>query len=200
MQQAIIRPPPSGSDYRSAPFTGGGIGMAAITISLATGTPTEMRVRDQLLGLIGRHDLSSWRYTDQVRIEDGAISHSHPVLTLNTRSIEDDALLLATYIHEQLHWWASRSDLTEIEREWRRRYPDVPVGFPEGCRTEKSNYLHFTVCYFEYAGLIALIGPEEARRAMEYSAQRPFYRSIYRTVLSDFPPMSAVVENSGLRL
>jgi hypothetical protein len=41
-------------------------------------------------------------------------------------------LLLATYIHEQLHWWASRSDLTEIEREWRRRYPEVPVGFPEG--------------------------------------------------------------------
>jgi len=174
--------------------------MAAITVSLATGTSTEARVLDQLLDLFGRHDLSKWQFTDHVRIEDGAISHSHPVLTLNTHYAEDDALLLATYIHEQLHWWASRSDLIETEREWRRRYPDVPVGFPEGCRTEKSNYLHFTVCHFEYAGLIALIGPVEAQRVMEYSAQRPFYRYIYRTVLSDFQIMSAVVERFGLRL
>ena len=39
------------------------------------------------------------------RIETGVIPHSHPVLTLNTQYIDRDTLQIATFVHEQLHWF-----------------------------------------------------------------------------------------------
>lgn len=174
----------------------------SVTITLANDLPAEAETREQLRDMLARYDLRTWQCTDHVRIEEGAIPHSHPVLTLNTREPSDE-LLLATYLHEQIHWFtlveANREAGRCADREWRRMYPDVPVALPEGCGSEFSNYLHFTVCFFEYAGLIALLGEAAARDVMEHRAAR-FYRYVYRAVLRDFPEMHAVMVRCGLTL
>ncbi len=171
----------------------------SLTITLANDLPAEAKTREQLRGVLARHDLRRWQFTDDVRIEEGVIPHSHPVLTLSTREPSDE-LLLATYIHEQIHWFtlieANREAGRCADREWRRMYPDVPVELPEGCGSESSNYLHFTVYFFEYAGLIELLGEESARGGMEYRAAQ-FYRHVYRMVLRDFPEMQAVMGRCG---
>jgi hypothetical protein len=76
----------------------------------------------------------------------------------------------------------------------------VPAEYPEGCGSEFSNYLHFTVAYFEYQGLRDLLGSADARGLLEYKLRRPFYRFVYRTVLRDFDRMGAVVAQCGLTL
>ena len=87
-----------------------------MSISLATGTEGEARARDQLLLLLDRYELHRWQFTSRVRIEQGAIPHSHPVLTLNTRYPDDDLLALSTYLHEQLHWFVRLT----FQRRWCR--------------------------------------------------------------------------------
>jgi hypothetical protein len=74
-----------------------------LTICLAHDSARERRTRDQLLALLARYEPQRWQCTDTVRIEQGVIPHSHPVLTLNTYVLGDDARLLAIYLHEQLH-------------------------------------------------------------------------------------------------
>jgi hypothetical protein len=69
--------------------------------------PREERARAQLLRLCDEFNLTRWQFTDLVQIQNWVIPHSHPVLTLNTRWIDDDEYALATYIHEQLYWFVS---------------------------------------------------------------------------------------------
>lgn len=45
-------------------------------------------------------------YTHNVIVEKGAIPHSHPILTLNTRT-RNPLLILHVLIHEQFHWFTS---------------------------------------------------------------------------------------------
>ncbi len=80
-------------------------GAEAIDIRLQSGTPLEERGRDQLRRLLRTYDLHKWLFTRDVLIQSGVIPHSHPVLTLNTRYVDDDTAQLATFVHEQLHWF-----------------------------------------------------------------------------------------------
>lgn len=72
---------------------------------MAHGGEAETRTAEQLQRLLDRDDLHPWQFTDAVIIDEAAIPHSHPVLTLRTRHLDDDRLLLATYLHEQFHWF-----------------------------------------------------------------------------------------------
>jgi hypothetical protein len=134
-----------------------------------------------------------------VRIQDGVIPHSHPVLTLNTRHLNDDALALATYLHEQLHWWVWRRNPRKrrVIRELRRRYLSPPVRRPEGAGSAYETYLHYLVCYLEYAAVIELLGQEEARRVIDLWCA-DHYTEIYRTVLRDFDAIGEIVRRHGL--
>ena len=75
-----------------------------IEIELAHGSQAEEATRDALLRLVGEHDVSAWLYTHRVIIDQTAIPHSHPVLTLHTRHLGEDEHLLSTFVHEQFHW------------------------------------------------------------------------------------------------
>src|SRR5215470_6516498 len=81
-----------------------------IDITLAHNSATEQQTRDQLQRLLKAYDVSAWIYTKAVAIDDRAIPHSHPVLTLHTRHLKDDALLLSTFVHEQFHWLLVQKD------------------------------------------------------------------------------------------
>ena len=72
-----------------------------IEIALKSGTPREVQTKEQLQRLLKTYDLSKWIFTRSILIDEKAIPHSHPVLTLHTRHLKDDDLLLSTFVHEQ---------------------------------------------------------------------------------------------------
>lgn len=170
-----------------------------VTIVLASDTAREQATRDHLAALLQTYDLRRWQFTDLVRIEQGVVPHSHPVLTLNTYLLGDDARLLAVYLHEQLHWFCERHEAAVARAidELRGLYPIVPVGLPEGARSEFSSYLHLIIGYLEYTALIALRGPDDARDVIAGWCQS-HYTSIYVTVLRDFGRIGPIVARHGL--
>lgn len=100
----------------------------ALTIELASGSEAEANTREWLRRLLEQYDVAGWMFTLRVRIEEDAVPHSHPVLTLGTRSPHDWALLSAL-IHEQLHWflagrWPERA-ATSASDSW---VPDSAIG------------------------------------------------------------------------
>ena len=117
---------------------GWGWGAEVIEIRLHRGTPLEERGRDQLRRLLRAYELRKWLFTRDVLIQSDVIPHSHPVLTLNTRYLDDDIAQLATFVHEQLHWFLTdrvkRAKTGAVLTELRALYPAVPTALPEGAR------------------------------------------------------------------
>lgn len=171
----------------------------SINITLKHGSPAEQQTRTQLQGLLKRYDLSSYIYTHEIVIDQDAIPHSHPVLTLHTRHLKQDDELLATFVHEQAHWFVAAHEDAEAkaEQEYRGLYPKVPVGYPEGAQDEQSTYLHLTVCYLEYQGMKKLVGAERAKATMEFWT-KDHYTWVYKTLLTDEDKISAIVARNGL--
>ncbi|MFP2928163.1 hypothetical protein ACLESO_23785 [Pyxidicoccus sp. 3LG] len=168
-------------------------------ISLKQGTGPEQETRRQLELLLTRYDLSPWLFTREVQIDERAVPHSHPVLTLHTRHLRDDLLLLATFIHEQSHWYftakpdETRAAMAELES----LLPGMPVGFPDGANDKESSYLHLCVIPFEYDGLRQLVGDLAARQVMEFWAT-DHYRVLYRKVLEHPRQIWPILTRHGL--
>jgi hypothetical protein len=161
------------------------IGQANLDIALKHGTSNEARTRDQLQRLLATYDLSPWIYTKSIVIDERAIPFSHPVLTLHTRHLTDDELLLSTFVHEQFHWFlAERPEATEQAiADLRTMFPRVPTGGREGGRNEYSTYLHLLVCYLEQWAVLQTLGELKAKRVMDFWAT-DHYTWVYQTVIS----------------
>jgi hypothetical protein len=162
----------------------------AVQIELASGSGSEQRLQQRLSKILARYGprLERWRFIDRVVLDDGSISHSHPVLTIGarTKAVRTDKGLLAVYLHEQIHWFLSghpvrlRRALTDLKA----KYPLVKVGAKEGgARDEKSSYLHLLVCTLEYDALRTIIGNVSSTRLL---SSKPYYEWIYETVMHDF--------------
>jgi hypothetical protein len=170
-----------------------------IEVSLAHGTAVEVDTRDQLQRILKAYDLSDWVWTRKVVIEDGAVPHSHPVLTLNTRHLNDDFLLLSTFVHEEYHWYetAHPRETSAAIAELKTKYPGLPVAGLDGARDEESSYLHVIVCYAEWQKMKALVGAERADQIMAFWAG-DHYRKVYRLVLDNETAVSGVVNRHKL--
>ncbi len=59
----------------------------------------------ELLELISRK-YKVPEFTNEVIVESKTVPHSHPILTLNTRT-QDELEVLKTLAHEQFHWYAA---------------------------------------------------------------------------------------------
>ncbi|MDC3911925.1 hypothetical protein KQE47_26715, partial [Raoultella planticola] len=70
----------------------------------------------------------------------------------------------------------------------KQRYPEAPVGFPDGANDEYSTYLHLLVNWLEIEAASQVIGRE---RVMEIVGRKHYYQWIYRTVLSDRDSLEA---------
>lgn len=125
--------------------------------------------------------------------------HSHPVLTLNTRQVDNDDGCLGTFLHEQFHWYAAskREKVMRAINALRGIYPTVPVGAPEGARDEDSSYLHLIICTLELDALCQLIGDERGRQQI---SDRRYYKWIYRQTLSDTGLIRKIMERHELAL
>jgi hypothetical protein len=155
-----------------------------IDIALKQGGKEEEQTKAQLQRLIKAYDMAKWIFTKSVLIDEKSIPHSHPVLTLHTRHLRDDELLLSTFVHEQIHWFLTQNykNTEEAKKELRVLFPKVPVSFPEGAADEDSTYLHLIVIYLEYRADRELLGELKARQVMEFWAA-DHYTWIYKTVL-----------------
>lgn len=171
----------------------------AIAIKLANQTDMEKNTQQQLLRIWSEYDLSRWTFTRSIVIDESAIPHSHPVLTLHTRHRKDDELLLSTYIHEQLHWFVAQHHV-EAEaaiRELRVIYPQIPIGYPNGSSDKDGNYEHLLVIYLEYRADQMLMGELKARQVMEFWS-RDHYTWLYREVLSNPEKVGKSLKAHGL--
>ena len=179
-----------------------GAGVAqSITIKLAHGTNNEQKTKTQLQRLLTTYNLKKYTFTANVIIDEKAIPHSHPVLTLHTRHLNSDDELLSTYVHEQLHWYlAAHQDQTDAaENDLRRIYPKVPIGYPDGANDEESTYLHLIDCYLEMQADRDLMGRERASAVMEFWAG-DHYKWVYKTVMNNELIVANVIGKEHLRI
>jgi hypothetical protein len=155
-----------------------------LEINLKNDDSRERQTKEQLQRLVAKYDVSNWVFTRKVIIESGVIPHSHPTLTLSTRHLKDDDLLLSTFVHEQFHWYLGEKakETEEAYKELKTIFPKVPAGFPEGGNDEESTYIHIFVCYLEYQAVKELLGELRASQVMEFWAT-DHYTWIYKTVL-----------------
>jgi len=171
-----------------------------ITFDFATVQRAAERARDMLLALRSRHDLARFEYTHEVRIAPTEIPHSHPKLTLNTW-VRDDVTMLATYLHEQMHWyltWFSHArapQWQEVFGRLRARYPTVPIGGADGAKDEFSVYLHLIVKWLEVEAVSQFV---ERERVVQHARALPFYRWMYQTVVDDWEPLGAIYRDYGV--
>jgi len=158
-------------------------GQGGVEITLKQGSTSEAQTKEQLQRLLRTYDLSQWIFTKSISIDEKAIPHSHPVLTLSTRHLRDDELLLSTLVHEQLHWFLVQrgKDTDAAITELRVVFPTVPARPPEGAQDENSTYLHLLVCYLEYRADQQLLGELKARQVMDFWAT-DHYTWVYKTV------------------
>lgn len=153
-------------------------------ITLKNNTPAEAKTKEQLERLLKTYELEKWIFTRKIEIDEKAIPHSHPVLTLSARHLKDDELLLSTFVHEQAHWHFVINDkpTEEAMKDLKVMFPKVPDKGPEGARSEESTYLHLLVIYLEYRADRALLGELRAKQVLEFWST-DHYTWIYKTVL-----------------
>lgn len=172
-----------------------------IEIELKKGSPEEVRTRDQLQRLLREHDLGRWIFTRKVVIDGSPnlIPHSHPVLTLSTRHLKDDDLLLSTFVHEQLHWYLTDNHerAQPALQELRKLYPDAPSGFPLGGNDQESTYSHLIVCYWEIRAVREVIGELRAFQAGQFWAQ-DHYMWIYGKVMGEGYKIGPLLQKHGV--
>ena len=175
-------------------------GSLALEIELAHGSEREAATGALLERFVEEYDLEERIFTERVVIDERAIPHSHPVLTLHTRHLDEPEYLLSTFVHEQLHWFFSgKPDATTGAAKARLRelFPELAgLRPPEGARDLDSTFLHVMVCYLEWQAMRELLGDERARDLMEGWTH---YTAIYRAVLDRGPEIERVLEELGLR-
>lgn len=163
-----------------------------IKINLAHSSDRERQTKLLLEHVIDSYDLRKYTFTREVTIEERAINHAFPVLTLNARFADSGDELLSSYIHEQLHWYLREHNTQQRDAigDLRRMYPSAPVGLPEGAETAYSTYGHLVDCYLEIQADRQLMGPERTQAVIKNKAH---YTWIYKTILQDEPRIAAVV-------
>lgn len=169
----------------------------AVEIHLKHGTERERQTKALLEQLLASYDLINYTFTRKVVIEERAINHAFPVLTLNVRFAQSPDELLSSYLHEQLHWHlrARLTDQQAAVADLRRLYPDAPVGLPEGANTVFSTYGHLVTCYLEIKADRQLMGAE---RTTAVISRKRHYTWIYKTILVDETRIAAVVQRYRL--
>jgi hypothetical protein len=152
--------------------------VSEVAIETASDDPRELRTAAQLRELLVTCDLTGLQWTSRVVIEHRVIPHSHPVLTLNTRVHGDH--LLATYLHEQMHWWTSEHPGFGLAiRDTRREWPTVPDTDEGGARDERSTRLHLIVCHLERRAMEVVAGKSRAAAVLGEQILDRIYPWVY---------------------
>jgi hypothetical protein len=174
-----------------------------LEITLRQNSEQEQQTKLRLEKLLQEYNLAKWLFTKKIVIDQQADTpYSHPVLTLNTKGLKRDvSALLASFLHEQLHWFASArlQQTNKAKADLKAIFPAAPDGPPEGANDLDSTYLHLIVCYLEYEGLKELMGEAKAQERIKINSQY-FYKWVYRTVLNEGTKIKAVLNAHRLKI
>jgi|SRR5882672_8804221 len=170
-----------------------------VEIQTAHHSQCEQQEKLELEQLLKKYDVSKYTFTHTVIIEERAMNHAFPVLTLNVHFLGSDDELLSSFLHEQLHWHLAqhRPAMEDAVRQLKTMYPHAPVGLPEGADSEYSTYGHLVDCYLEIQADRQLIGPERTDKVIK---NKPWYTWIYKTILQDEDRIGALVKAEHLEL
>lgn len=157
----------------------------------------ELKGKEQLERLLKQYDLEKYLFTKDIILASHTMPTSHPVLTLNTRYVNDDDRALDAFLHEQMHWYLNtKSDETDSAiKELKQIYPEVPVGNEEGAKDEYSTYLHLVVNFLEYEELKKLIGDLKANKIIQ---DQFGYKWIYKQVFENYETIKNILSKNML--
>jgi hypothetical protein len=171
----------------------------AIDIQTSHHSARELQEKVELEQLLKKYDVSKYTFTRAVVIEERAMNHAFPTLTLNVHFLGSDDELLSSFLHEQLHWYLAQHRLAmeDAVPRLKQMYPRAPVGPPEGADTEYSTYGHLVDCYLEIQADRELMGRERTDRVIK---NKPWYTWIYKTILQDEDKIAALVKAERLEM
>jgi hypothetical protein len=172
-----------------------------LKIKTKKGLPQEEQRKEQMERLAKQYDLKKYTITRDILIERGAMNHSHPTLTLNLRFLDNDDLALSAYVHEQAHWLLTdrfRMDNPALFEDLHRTFPNLEIRIPEGDGELRSSYFHIAVCLLEWQAMEELVGPERARKVVEWK-QHDHYKGIYLIVLDRREQVEGAVNRQGVK-
>jgi hypothetical protein len=172
-----------------------------LRIKTKNSLPQEEQRKEQMERLAKQYDLKKYTITRDIMIERGAMNHSHPTLTLNLRFLDNDDLALSAYVHEQAHWVLTdrnRFDNPSLFEDLHRAFPNLEIRVPEGDGELRSSYFHIAVCMLEWHAMEELVGPERARKVIEWK-QDDHYKAIYSILLNQREQVEAVLNRRGVK-
>lgn len=153
--------------------------------------------KQNLFHLAKVYDLKPFLYTKKIHVQSYVVPHSHPTLTLNTRNAEKPHRQLATWLHEEFHWWAEMKpqEIKKSIQDFKKLYPKLPAG---GAHNDHSTYLHLTICYLEYRALVYFLGQRHALKVLaDIVKNDKIYPWIYDQVLTN-PEIGKIVRKHKL--
>ena len=172
-----------------------------MVVETKRGSDAEVATKELVERLLREHDLGRFTFTRRVRIDENAVPHSHPILTLSTRfMVRTLDGVLSDYLHEQLHWFVAqhRAEARRADRRWRELFGKVPRREDGGARTRRSTRLHLTVNWLEYEALAAVVGRDSATETITAKADGRIYPWVYRQVLDHHARIGDVLREAGL--
>ncbi|MES2527620.1 MAG: hypothetical protein V4598_11060 [Bdellovibrionota bacterium] len=139
------------------------------------------------------YEMKPFLYTRKIHVQSYVVPHSHPTLTLNTRNAEKPHQLLATWLHEEFHWWVgmNMANHDKALKELKLLYPKLPG---EGNVSPRSTYLHLIICYLEHSALVHFLGESEAKEIIqELITKDKLYPWVYTQVLQNKKKIGSIV-------
>lgn len=170
---------------------------AAQTVKIIEVAPNKWTAltRQNLEHLLHVYDLDPFLFTKEIFIQSKVIPHSHPKLTLNTRNAEHPHKILASFLHEELHWWG-----VERKAQVAKAITELKKIFPRPPEASESTYLHLIICTLEYEALIHYLNKKEATKIIRgLITQDKVYPWVYTQVLGHHKLLMKVVTKYKLR-
>jgi hypothetical protein len=175
----------------------------AIEFSTEHNSGSEKNTIELIKSLNKAHNLTKWQFSEAIHINEKAIPHSHPILTLHTRhnKQQDVDLLLSTYLHENIHRYLDnhQTALASIILALKKRFPNVAVGYPEGARDEYSSYLHMVVCFLELDAIRQLLSEARYNKIVRFW-QQDHYTWVYNLVVEHDKEIATLIKKHNLLL
>lgn len=172
-----------------------------LDITLQHISSEEQQQRALIERLARQYDLSKYTITQKIVIDEQAINHSYPVLTLNLRFVKNDDRALSIYLHEQAHWLLMknyRPQTRDMLAELQRLFPNIDTSPPNGDGKVGSSYLHLVVIMLEWQGLEDLIGVTRAKAVMDFK-RSVRYKALFGTVIDQRTQMEGFLKRYGVK-
>lgn len=172
-----------------------------LDITLQHISAEEQQQRALIERLARQYDLSKYTITQKIVIDEQAINHSSPVLTLNLRFVQNDDRALSFYIHEQAHWLLMknyRPRTREMLAELLQLFPNIDTSPPNGDGNVGTSYIHLVVLMLEWQALEDLIGVTRAKAVMVFK-RSVRYKALFATVIDHRTQMEGFLKRYGVK-